>query len=88
MQFLCRQHLERTNLSLLFENGNEYDQLILDNDLRLDEAKLAEVGLPWFAPTQVLYKIGANSAIGATIAHVFLWCAKEIIEVTKKEHRG
>ncbi|KAK7680237.1 hypothetical protein QCA50_016746 [Cerrena zonata] len=75
--------------ALFTEDGSDYDQLlILDDDLRLDETKLAQIGLPWFAPTQVLYKLGANLAIGATIAHVFLWYGKEIIEVIKKERRG
>ncbi|KAG6853744.1 hypothetical protein C0991_001760 [Blastosporella zonata] len=41
-------------------------------------------GLPWFASSQVLTKIGANLAIGATITHVALWYGKEIISVIKK----
>lgn len=75
--------------ALFNEDGTDYDQLlILDDDLRLDESKLAAVGLPWFAPTQVLYKLGANLAIGATICHVFLWYGKEIIDVIQKERKG
>ncbi|KAI0071867.1 peptide transporter MTD1 [Panus rudis PR-1116 ss-1] len=75
--------------ALFFENGTLYDQLsILDDDLRLDEAKLDAVGLPWFAASQVLTKIGSNMAIGATITHVFIWYGKDIIEVIKRERRG
>lgn len=41
-------------------------------------------GLPWFASSQVLTKIGNNLAIGATVMHVVLWYGKDIIEVIKK----
>lgn len=41
-------------------------------------------GLPWFASSQVLAKIGHNLAIGATIVHVLLWYGKDIVEVVKK----
>lgn len=73
---------------------------ILNEDFRLDPAKLAvqviffhavvdlavelSQGLPWFASSQVLTKIGNNLAIGATVMHVFLWYGKDIIEVIKK----
>ncbi|KAF8663701.1 hypothetical protein AX16_000876 [Volvariella volvacea WC 439] len=75
--------------SLFYENGTRYNQLlILDENLMLDHAKLAEQGLPWFASSQVLTKIGANMAIGATITHVFLWYGKDIITVIKKYRAG
>lgn len=74
---------------LFYENGTQYDQLaILDDNFMLDQAKLDEVGLPFFASSQVLTKIGSNLAIGATIVHVILWYGKDIIEVVRKERRG
>jgi OPT family oligopeptide transporter len=60
----------------------------LDENFRLDPAKLAVAGLPWFASSQVLTKIGANMAIGATIMHVILWYGKDIIEVIRKYRAG
>ncbi|TFK37217.1 peptide transporter MTD1 [Crucibulum laeve] len=75
--------------SLFYENGTLYDQLsILDDNFRFDPSKLAEQGLPWFASSQVLTKIGANLAIGATIMHVLLWYGKDIIEVIRKYRAG
>ncbi|CAA7263920.1 unnamed protein product [Cyclocybe aegerita] len=75
--------------ALFYENGTLYDQLaILDEHFRLDPAKLAEQGLPWFASSQVLTKIGSNLAIGATIMHVILWYGKDIIEVIRKYRAG
>ncbi|KAF9552218.1 peptide transporter MTD1 [Agrocybe pediades] len=75
--------------SLFYENGSIFDQLaILDENFRLDPAKLEQVGLPWFASSQVLTKIGANLAIGATIMHVILWYGKDIIEVIRKYRAG
>ena len=68
---------------LFYLNGTPYDQLAI-----LDESKLAEVGLPWSAPTILLYSIGANLAIGATITHVLLWYGKEIMEVIHKYRAG
>ncbi|KAF7339054.1 Oligopeptide transporter 3 [Mycena venus] len=74
---------------LFYENGTQYDQLaILDENFRLDPAALAVQGLPWFASSQVLYKIGTNLSIGATITHVALWYGKDIIEVIKRYRAG
>ncbi|ESK86285.1 oligopeptide transporter [Moniliophthora roreri MCA 2997] len=74
---------------LFYENGSAYDQLaILDDNFRLDESKLAEQGLPWFAGSNVLYKIGANLAIGATFTHVVLWYGKEIKEAISSYRSG
>ncbi|KAF9481085.1 peptide transporter MTD1 [Pholiota conissans] len=75
--------------ALFNENGTIYDQLsILDENFRLDPAKLEQVGLPWFAGTQVLWKIGSNLGIGATIMHVLLWYGMGIIEVIRKYRAG
>ncbi|PAV19472.1 OPT oligopeptide transporter [Pyrrhoderma noxium] len=70
-------------------NGSNYDQLaILDDNFLLDEAKLEAVGLPFYASSQVLTKIGSNMAIGATVVHVFLWYGRDIIDMIKKEYSG
>ncbi|KAJ7254207.1 peptide transporter MTD1 [Mycena rebaudengoi] len=74
---------------LFYENGTVYDQLsILDENFRLDEAKLAVQGLPWFASSQVLTKIGTNLSIGATITHVLVWHGKDIVRVIKQFRAG
>ncbi|KAF9031336.1 peptide transporter MTD1 [Hymenopellis radicata] len=75
--------------ALFYENGSLYDQLsILDDNFRLDEAKLDVVGLPWFASSQVLTKIGSNLAIGATITHVVIWYGKGILQVIRQYRAG
>nr|AUB29454.1 oligopeptide transporter [Flammulina velutipes]QED11046.1 oligopeptide transporter 2 [Flammulina velutipes] len=75
--------------TLFNANGTRYNQLsILDDNFELDPEKLAVVGLPWFASSQVLAKIGDNMAIGATITHVFIWYGKDIINVIKKYRAG
>ncbi|KAJ7692434.1 peptide transporter MTD1 [Mycena rosella] len=74
---------------LFYENGTQYDQLaILDGNFRLDPAALEVQGLPWFASSQVLTKIGTNLSIGATITHVILWYGKDIIEVIRRYRAG
>lgn len=45
---------------LFFFNGSDYNQLaILDENFLLDKNKLAEVGLPYYASSQVLTQIGS-----------------------------
>ncbi|KAJ7362521.1 peptide transporter MTD1 [Mycena albidolilacea] len=69
--------------------ANNYDQLsILDENFRLDKAALDVQGLPWFASSQVLTKIGTNLSIGATITHVVLWYGRDIIEVIRRYRAG
>ncbi|KAJ7046059.1 peptide transporter MTD1 [Mycena alexandri] len=75
--------------NLFYENGTAYDQLaILDENFRLDKAALNVQGLPWFASSQVLTKIGTNLSIGATITHVLLWYGRDIIEVIRRYRAG
>ncbi|KAF5347867.1 hypothetical protein D9758_013819 [Tetrapyrgos nigripes] len=75
--------------ALFTDNGTDYDQLaILDENFRLDKAKLDEQGLPWFASSQVLTKIGSNLAIGSVITHVFLWYGKDIINAIQQYRKG
>ncbi|THU99543.1 OPT oligopeptide transporter [Dendrothele bispora CBS 962.96] len=59
---------------LFYENGTEYDQLlILNDDFTLNYDKLAEQGLPWYASSQLLYKISRTMYIGAALTHFALW---------------
>ncbi|ESK83368.1 oligopeptide transporter [Moniliophthora roreri MCA 2997] len=59
---------------LFFENGTEYDQLAILNDkLELDYEKLERVGLPWYAASQLLFKISRTMYIGAAITHFIIW---------------
>ncbi|TFK24179.1 peptide transporter MTD1 [Coprinopsis marcescibilis] len=75
--------------ALFYLNGTRFNQLsILDENLRLDPAKLAVQGLPWFASSQVLAKIGHNLAIGATITHVLIWYGKDIVSAIRKHRAG
>lgn len=70
---------------LFFFNGSTYNQLaILNEQFRLDTAKLEVVGLPWFAASNLIWKIGGNLAIGATISHVLIWYGRDIVEVIRK----
>ncbi|KAJ7760820.1 peptide transporter MTD1 [Mycena maculata] len=74
---------------LFYENGTQYDQLaILDDSFRLNKTALEVQGLPWFASSNVLYSIGANLSIGATIMHVLLWYGKDILEVIRLYRAG
>lgn len=74
---------------LFYENGTLYDQtLILNADFSLDKAALAEQGLPWFTPSNVMYLIGSNLAIGATLTHVLVWFGKPIMDSIKEYRAG
>ncbi|KAH8101853.1 peptide transporter MTD1 [Cristinia sonorae] len=75
--------------ALFTEEGKRFQQkLILDENFMLDKQKLAEIGLPWLASSQVISKIGANMAIGATFTHVLLWYGPSIIKAIKDYYRG
>ncbi|EIN08007.1 OPT oligopeptide transporter [Punctularia strigosozonata HHB-11173 SS5] len=70
---------------LFYENGTEYDQLlILNDDYTLNYTKLAEQGLPWYAASQLLYKISRTMYIGAAVTHFILWHSKSIYGIIKK----
>ncbi|KAF8843576.1 OPT superfamily oligopeptide transporter [Paxillus ammoniavirescens] len=59
---------------LFYENGTIYDQsLILDANYEVDPTLLAEQGLPYYAPTWVVYLLAMNLGLGATITHLLLW---------------
>lgn len=75
---------------LFYEDGRPYDQLsILNDDFTLNNEKLAEQGLPWYAASQLLYKISRTMYIGAALTHFLLWHGKTvwrlIIESRTKE---
>ncbi|KAH8832033.1 OPT oligopeptide transporter [Flagelloscypha sp. PMI_526] len=64
---------------LYYENGTEYDQLlILNDDYTLNREKLEEQGLPWLAPSNMVGKIAYSMGFGASVMHILLWCRKDI----------
>jgi len=70
---------------LYYENGTEYDQLsILNDDFTLNYDKLEQQGLPWYAASQLLYKISRTMYIGAAITHFLLWHAKTLWNILLK----
>ncbi|KAL0571466.1 hypothetical protein V5O48_010502 [Marasmius crinis-equi] len=69
---------------LFFENGTEYDQLaILNDNLELDYEKLEKVGLPWYASSQLLFKISRTMYIGAAITHFLIWHGPKMWSILK-----
>ncbi|KIY67540.1 OPT oligopeptide transporter [Cylindrobasidium torrendii FP15055 ss-10] len=72
---------------LLFNaNGTRYQQLdILNDDYTLNEDKLAVVGLPWYAASQLLYKVSRTMYIGAAITHFFLWHSKTVYKIMRQK---
>ncbi|KAF8888442.1 OPT oligopeptide transporter protein-domain-containing protein [Gymnopilus junonius] len=59
---------------LFYKNGTEYDQLaILNPDFTLNKEKLAVQGLPWYAASQLLFKVSRTMYIGAAVTHFLLW---------------
>lgn len=74
---------------LYFENGTEYDQLsILNPDFTLNEEKLAIQGLPWYAASQLLFKVSRTMYIGAAVMHFFLWNYKTILNIVLDFRNG
>jgi hypothetical protein len=69
---------------LFFENGTQYDQLaILNDDFTLNKEKLAEAGLPYYAASQLLYKISRTMYIGAAFTHFLLWNGPTVYNIIK-----
>ncbi|CAK5272524.1 unnamed protein product [Mycena citricolor] len=61
------------------ENGSAYDQLaILNDDFTLNYDKLNAYGLPFYAASQMLYKVSRTVYIGAAITHFALWHSKTV----------
>ncbi|KAH8115217.1 OPT oligopeptide transporter protein-domain-containing protein [Phellopilus nigrolimitatus] len=59
---------------LFYANGTVYDQLlILNADLEVDPALLAEQGLPLYAGTWVVSLLTTNLGMAATFTHLLLW---------------
>ncbi|PCH43920.1 peptide transporter MTD1 [Wolfiporia cocos MD-104 SS10] len=70
--------------NLCFENGSIYDQnLILTPEMRLNQTALEIYGHPWLSGSAVIYNLGVNMSIGATIVHISLWHGKEILAAFK-----
>jgi OPT family small oligopeptide transporter len=69
---------------LFLENGTEYDQLaILTDKFELDYEKLEKVGLPWYASSQLLFKISRTMYIGAAITHFLIWYAPQMWKILR-----
>ncbi|KAJ7446480.1 OPT oligopeptide transporter [Mycena galericulata] len=74
---------------LFYENGTEYQQdLILNDDYTLNLEKLEVQGLPWFAASYTISKIGTSLSFGATITHTIIWNGKQIWDALKTAKRG
>lgn len=71
---------------LFYPDGTEYNQLlILNDDFTLNSTKLAEQGLPYYAGSQVLYKISRTMYIGAAIMHFIVWHAKDVWKLVRQK---
>ncbi|KAF4609517.1 hypothetical protein D9613_012220 [Agrocybe pediades] len=69
---------------LYYENGTQYNQLsILNDDFTLNEEKLAQQGLPWYAASQLLFKISRTMYIGAAITHFLLWHYPTVYQIIR-----
>ncbi|CAA7268243.1 unnamed protein product [Cyclocybe aegerita] len=69
---------------LYSQNGTEYDQLsILNPDFTLNEEKLAVQGLPWYAASQLLFKISRTMYIGAAVTHFFVWHFRTVYKIVR-----
>ncbi|KAH9924915.1 OPT oligopeptide transporter [Fomitopsis serialis] len=67
--------------NLFFENGTIYNQnLILNADQSLNKTALAIYGQPWQSGSTVIYNLGINLSIGATIVHIALWHGRDIYD--------
>ncbi|KAJ7027092.1 OPT oligopeptide transporter [Mycena alexandri] len=74
---------------LFYENGTEYDQLaILNDDFTLNADKLAAQGLPWYAASQLLFKISRTIYIGAALSHFLLWHGKTVYNTIRGGRDG
>ncbi|KAA1475197.1 OPT superfamily oligopeptide transporter [Dentipellis sp. KUC8613] len=59
---------------LFYQNGTEYDQLLILNEkFEVDKTLLEEQGLPFYAGTWVVNLLGTNLGLGATFTHLLLW---------------
>lgn len=74
---------------LFYQNGTEYDQLsILNPDYTLNYDKLEQQGLPWYAASQLLFKISRTMYIGAALTHFLLWHGKTVYEIIRDSRVG
>ncbi|RDB30180.1 Oligopeptide transporter 3 [Hypsizygus marmoreus] len=70
---------------LYSQNGTEYDQLsILNDDFTLNAEKLAQQGLPWYAASQLLFKVSRTMYIGAAVTHFFIWHSRTVYDIVMK----
>ncbi|KAI0691079.1 OPT oligopeptide transporter [Cerioporus squamosus] len=69
---------------LFYENGTEYQQLaILNDDFTLNNTKLEQQGLPYYAASQTLYQLSRTAYIGTALTHFFIWHFKDVYNVIR-----
>ena len=69
---------------LFYQNGTEYNQLaILNDDFTLNNEKLAEQGLPYYAASQTIFQVSRTMYIGAAVTHFFIWHFKDVWNVVR-----
>jgi OPT family oligopeptide transporter len=64
---------------LFYENGTQYDQLlILNENLQVDPVLLEQQGLPFYASTWVVQLLTTNLGMAATFTHLLLWNREDL----------
>jgi len=73
---------------LFYENGTQYDQLsILNDDFTLNNDKLQQQGLPWYAAAQLMTNISRTMYIGAAVTHFLLWHGKTVWKIIRDSRK-
>ncbi|KAI0028897.1 OPT oligopeptide transporter [Vararia minispora EC-137] len=74
---------------LFYQNGTQYKQLlILNDDFSLNQTKLEEQGLPWYAASQTLYQLSRTAYIGTAVTHFAIWHAKDCWDAFQTSRKG
>lgn len=75
--------------SLFQDDGHKFKQsAVIGADLKIDPAKLQQVGLPNLTATTIFAYLTQNMAIGALITHVFIFYGKSIVKALRQARAG
>ncbi|KAJ7300549.1 hypothetical protein DFH08DRAFT_999691 [Mycena albidolilacea] len=58
------------------------------DDFTLNYDRLAVQGLPWYAASQLLYKVSRTIYIGAGLTHFLLWHGKRVYKLIRADREG